>query len=89
MKAPRLLLRFASAKEQKHIESLASKAGLSMNNFIRQALGLEPLAHGGARENAGRRKPEETRHDNSILQAENSGAGRKDPKSRGRDRDAG
>ena len=52
----RTLITFSSPEEQKQIESLAAKAGLSLNNYIRKKLGLQPLTHGGARENAGRRK---------------------------------
>lgn len=45
-----------AADEREELEGLAIKAGLSLTNFVRKCLGFGPLAHGGVRENAGRRK---------------------------------
>jgi len=50
------MITFASIDERRKIESLANKAGLSLNNYVRQRLGLKALAHGGARDGAGRKK---------------------------------
>src|SRR5262244_1915912 len=45
---------FASLKEKRQIEKLAEKAKLSLSNYVRQALGLDPLTAGGQRPGAGR-----------------------------------
>jgi hypothetical protein len=59
MSGAQVLLRF-SAEERAKLERLARKAGLSIPNYIRRRLELEPRSRGGARENAGRRKAETT-----------------------------
>jgi hypothetical protein len=49
---------FNSLREKRQIEKQAEKAGLSLSNYLRQALGLEPLTVGGQRPGAGRPKQE-------------------------------
>ncbi|MBO0721338.1 MAG: hypothetical protein J2P41_10985 [Blastocatellia bacterium] len=52
------LIRFASIEEKKKIERLARISRLSLANYVRMRLDLEPLAHGGPRPNAVKKKPD-------------------------------
>lgn len=55
MKSSRIIF-VVRPDEREEFESQAKIKGLTLNNYVRQRLGLVTLSHGGKREKAGRRK---------------------------------
>jgi hypothetical protein len=48
-KLPTTTVKFKDAKELEKLNRQARKKGLSVSNFLRSGVGLEPLKHGGSR----------------------------------------
>lgn len=52
----RTAITFESTAEKERFEKLAARAKLSLSNYIRRCLGLQPLTHGGPRPNGNKKR---------------------------------